>query len=90
MRGRKEIHFMNAQFLWAEATSAGVNPSNADKWTAIRMHRGQFLNQSDWTQLPDAPLTAEEKTAWSTYRQALRDLPQNFSNPEDVIFPDTP
>jgi hypothetical protein len=33
---------------------------------------------SDWTQLADADLTAEEKTAWTTYRQALRDMTDNI------------
>ncbi len=33
------------------------------------------LAGSDWTQLPDSPLTDEEKSAWAKYRQELRDLP---------------
>lgn len=45
-----------------------------------------FLQQSDWTQLPDVPLTEEQKTAWATYRQALRDLPDL----PDVAFPNPP
>lgn len=36
-----------------------------------RLHR--FVT-SDWTQMPDADLTPEEKQAWATYRQALRDM----------------
>lgn len=49
-----------------------------------------LLKDSDWTQLPDVPLSAEKKAEWATYRQALRD-----SNPPDVMnipfeFPDPP
>lgn len=40
-----------------------------------RLERNQMLNSSDWTQMPDSPLSASRKTEWSTYRQALRDLP---------------
>ena len=37
--------------------------------------RQNLLPASDWTQLPDSPLSAEDKAAWATYRQQLRDLP---------------
>jgi hypothetical protein len=39
------------------------------------------LEESDWTQLPDAPGNAQ---AWAIYRQQLRDLPSvdDFANAE--------
>lgn len=37
-----------------------------------RNWRTEELKNTDWTQLPDAPV---DTTAWVTYRQALRDLP---------------
>jgi hypothetical protein len=43
----------------------------------LRKIRNVFLRESDWTQFTDAPLTDEQKQAWATYRQALRDLPAN-------------
>jgi len=46
----------------------------------LRKLRNAFLRDSDWTQFSDSPLSAEQKQAWATYRQALRDLPAN-SNP---------
>lgn len=36
------------------------------------------LLSSDWTQLPDTPLSDADKAAWSTYRQQLRDLPDTI------------
>jgi hypothetical protein len=59
-------------------------------WDTIRAQRNFLLAQSDWTQLADAPLTQEQKTAWSAYRQALRDVPSSFSTPEEVIWPAIP
>ena len=59
-------------------------------WGTIRAQRNQLLTQSDWTQLADASLTQEQKTAWSAYRQALRDVPSSFSIPEEVVWPATP
>jgi len=41
---------------------------------ARRGERDRRLAASDWTQLPDAPLTEAERAAWASYRQALRDL----------------
>lgn len=40
-----------------------------------RLERNKMLDSSDWTQMPDSPLSAGKKTEWATHRQALRDLP---------------
>jgi hypothetical protein len=78
---------MNASFLWGEAE---IQLPDEVKWTSIRLHRNQLLKDCDWTQLPDAPLSLEEKQAWSDYRQALRNIPQDFATPDEVVFPETP
>lgn len=59
-------------------------------WDSVRQKRNFLLAQSDWTQLTDAPLTQEQKNAWTVYRQALRDVPSSFATPEEVIWPTTP
>lgn len=46
----------------------------ADRVTARRAQRDRLLAACDWTQLGDAPLSADSKAAWVAYRQALRDL----------------
>ena len=56
----------------------------------IRKQRNGLLSKSDWTQYPDCPLNAEQKTAWTTYRQALRDIPSQSGFPLDVIWPTQP
>ena len=61
--------------------------------TAIREMRTDPLRLSDWTQMPDSPLTAEKKAEWRVYRQALRDLPDTWSSatdPHDVVLPQPP
>jgi hypothetical protein len=65
-------------------------PTEAEKWDALRRVRFELLALCDWTQVTDAPLTAEQRTAWHDYRQALRDIPQDFDTPESVIFPEAP
>ncbi len=60
------------------------------KWSQIKYQRDIYLQKCDWTQMPDAVLTIEEKAAWQEYRQALRDVPQAFANPDDVAWPAIP
>lgn len=56
----------------------------------VRRERDRLLAASDWTQLADAPLSASEKTAWATYRQAQREIPQQAGFPHTVSWPTKP
>ena len=44
------------------------------QWEQVRNQRNQKLADSDWTQLPDSPLTNVEQTKWAERRQWLRDV----------------
>jgi len=57
------------------------------KWADIREERDMRLAACDWTQVADAPV---DQGAWATYRQQLRDLPQNYILPDDVEWPEEP
>lgn len=63
---------------------------NENKLRLIRQYRNELLTRCDWTQLPDAPLTDTERSAWADYRQALRDLPASVDDPDDVVWPEVP
>ena len=39
----------------------------------IRIRRRYLLNQCDWTQANDSPLSEEKKIEWANYRQTLRE-----------------
>jgi hypothetical protein len=59
----------------------------------LRQQRDLMLSSTDWTQVPDSPLTAEQRSEWQMYRQRLRDLPSDYSHVtslEDVVWPDPP
>lgn len=63
------------------------------RWVDRKRHNLLYL--SDWTVLPDVPLTSEQKQAWIEYRQALRDLPQNIdlstiTSQEQIVWPTIP
>jgi len=65
-------------------------PTNAEKWAAIKTVRNELLVLCDWTQTLDAPLTPEQRAAWTRYRQILRDIPQTYASPESVVWPTAP
>jgi hypothetical protein len=54
---------------------------------SVRAERDSLLSESDWTQVADAPV---DKAAWASYRQALRNVPEQVSFPEFVVWPETP
>jgi hypothetical protein len=56
-------------------------------WARIRYQRDQLLLACDWTQIADS---TADKTAWATYRQALRDLPASNTDPKKIKFPSRP
>ena len=48
-------------------------PSEDELKAQVRAVRDSYLLATDFTQLPDAPFTAEQKTQYADYRQYLRD-----------------
>ena len=66
--------------------------TDEQKWANIRFQRDALLLQSDVYVLPDrwASYSAEKQKAWSDYRQALRDIPQTYANPDSVVWPTMP
>lgn len=54
-----------------DETIAKIEAENGNR---VLLERLKVLKDSDWTQLPDSPLSSEKKTEWATYRQAWRDI----------------
>tara|TARA_Y100000022_G_scaffold130846_1_gene113511 strand:- start:49 stop:462 length:414 start_codon:yes stop_codon:yes gene_type:complete len=61
-----------------------------EKRYSIRSQRHTLLSDSDWTVMPDSPLTTDKKAEWATYRQALRDIPAQSGFPNDITWPTAP
>ena len=59
-------------------------------WMKLRSERDNLLLSSDFTQLGDIGLSESKKTEWINYRQALRDLPTNTSDPANPNWPTKP
>lgn len=53
----------------------------------VRAQRDKLLAETDWTQVADAPV---DQQAWATYRQALRNVPEQPGFPASVTWPNDP
>ena len=62
-------------------------PTEEQLAARARSERDRLLKESDWTQVPDAPV---DQQAWKDYRQALRDVPQQDGFPTDINWPTKP
>ena len=58
----------------------------AAKWAGVRSQRDALLAASDWMANSDVTMS----DTWTTYRQALRNLPASQSDPDDIVFPEEP
>ena len=55
-------------------------------WNQLRLERDHLLSKTDWWATSDRTMTAEQ----IAYRQALRDLPDNTTDPENPVWPTKP
>lgn len=67
----------------------GCRGVTENTWLQLRCKRSMLLTASDWTQVPDSPLSAEQKQQWAVYRQALRDFPDTC-DPVNPLWPTPP
>ena len=76
----------------AEHEAAYQARLDADTAAAHRATRNKLLDDTDWTQMNDSPLSNEDKTAWATYRNELRNLPDDdaWPNLSDEDWPVQP
>lgn len=95
----KKTTFEGKTFLDASSDylqSQGVPDSDirnaivSERWEGVRSDRDRLIADADWTQMPDSPLSTEQKAAWAEYRQALRDIPDVYDDPDAVVWPDQP
>lgn len=56
----------------------------------LRQQRDELLARTDFLMMPDYPIDPDDLEAVRTYRQALRNLPQQDGFPTEVQWPDLP
>lgn len=61
-------------------------------WNSLREERNRLLVESDAYVLPDrwSGYIPDQQSAWVSYRQGLRDLPANTTDPFNPIWPVKP
>jgi len=75
---------------WVQQPSADRETRLVERSRQVRKDRNFALTQCDWTQMPDTPISVEQKAAWGAYRQALRNVPAQPNFPWAVTWPTTP
>ena len=89
-----EIELTSQEIAQRQAEETAWKAGAFDRAIAgLRSKRNSILASSDWTVLPDSPLSAELKTAWLEYRQDLRDITEGVNTVAKVnavVFPDKP
>jgi len=50
----------------------------------------RLLQESDWTQLFDSPLSQDVRQKWILYRKELRNINKQPGYPKEVLFPARP
>ena len=79
--------FTDGETTAAEQEAAYRAMKDAEQAKNVRDGRTQKLKDCDWTQIADS---TADKTAWATYRQALRDLPSATGFPWTMTWPTEP
>lgn len=68
-------------------TPEDIEARNQAQASNVRAERDELLLDSDWTQLSDSPV---DPLPWRTYRQELRNVPQQPGFPWTVVWPTSP
>ena len=68
-------------------TSAEKTKADSDKWAEVRNERNQKIQETDW-QMVKALETGESASDLRIYRQKLRDIPQDQTNPFSITWPE--
>ena len=79
--------FTDGETTAAEQEAEYKARKDAEQATNVRNQRTEKLNDCDWTQIADS---TADKTAWATYRQALRDVPSQAGFPWTITWPESP
>ena len=78
-----QVPFTAEEEAQRDAEEQAWNEGAFDRAIAnLSQRRNSLIASSDWIMMSDSPIT--DKTAWETYRQALRDITNGLTTVEDV------
>ena len=71
---------------WSAVSGALAAATDSVAMTALRAERDRLLAETDWWAVSDRTMSGEQ----IAYRQALRDLPANTTDPANPVWPTKP
>ena len=74
-------------FAWNNNMNSETTWNVADKWKEIRLKRSRLLAETDYLAMKDQPDMSNDM---QIYRKKLRDLPQDNSDPDNILWPTKP
>ena len=77
---------VNGDYGPIAAYTPPANITGDQAMAMLRAERNQKLDETDYIEMPTrwAALSEADQTAWTTYRNALRNLPADYPNPSYV------
>ena len=88
-----------SNFIWQDSGTAPTEDeinaeltrlTNEEPMRLLRLERNKRLTACDWIITMHKELGTNIPAAWKTYRQALRDLPANTTDPRSPSWPTQP
>lgn len=77
--------YMDGQDMKLRLSEAKVDAQLENAWQALRNARDLKLTETDKYMVSDFPISSGNKTLMEAYREALRDLPSQVTDPRDSI-----
>ena len=87
---KSEALVMKVDEIEVEEMQMTEEQEKKDNWALNRILRNAYIQKTDWMIMPDSPLSDSVKKDVCAYRQALREIPQKFDEPETVVWPEIP
>ena len=75
---------------WVQIEGELPVEETVDKATEVWELAQRKLRDCDWTMLPDAGLTVQQKEQWVAYRLALRNIRSSAGFPDNAVWPAVP
>ena len=73
-----------------DASTEEIEKRTEEQANNVRADRDRKLTETDWVVIKSLETNMPMPSVWQSYRQALRDLPQQSGFPWDVQWPEQP
>lgn len=87
-----DLSWLGPEFVdqgWFEVGDAPPGPATSTEGELVWQKAKDLLKDSDWSMLPDVPMTSGNKALWIEYRRALREIRLQPGFPT-VVWPKAP